>query len=110
MPYKDPEKRRELSKKHYEANKTNYATNKAKLRKKKWAWLREYKKDKQCKECGENHPACLCFHHRDPAQKEMGIAVMVNRCFSIERILAEIAKCDVYCLNCHAKLHHEADN
>jgi predicted HNH restriction endonuclease len=30
---------------------------------------------------------------------------MVNRGYSITKIQAEIDKCKVLCLNCHAKLH-----
>lgn len=56
-----------------------------------------------CVQCGEKHPACLDFHHKDPATKTRGIGVMVR----MEDILAEIAKCDVLCANCHRKHHHD---
>ena len=57
-----------------------------------------------CVDCGETHPACLDFHHRDPKQKSFSIGKEGVK-FSKERILAEIAKCDVLCANCHRKRH-----
>jgi len=58
-----------------------------------------------CKVCGETHPACLDFHHREPSEKEGHIGEF--RRFGIKRLLAEIAKCDVLCANCHRKFHHD---
>ena len=58
-----------------------------------------------CIRCGESDLACLDFHHRDPSEKEGHIGYI--RRFSIERIKAEIAKCDVLCANCHRKHHRD---
>ena len=30
----------------------------------------EYKRTHPCMHCGEKHPACLSFHHRDPSTKD----------------------------------------
>ena len=65
-------------------------------------WLDEYKATLSCK-CGESHPACLEFHHRDPSTKLFRISQAKHE--SRERILIEMAKCDVICSNCHRKLH-----
>ncbi len=61
-------------------------------------------KSKGCKVCGENHPACLDFHHRDPSLKLFNIGVSFGS-YSIKKMKEEIAKCDVICSNCHRKLH-----
>lgn len=64
--------------------------------------------ERGCQRCGENHPACLSFHHRDEKTKKFNIsqeAVRRNR--SLEYLQDEIAKCDVLCENCHRKLHSE---
>lgn len=67
-------------------------------------WLDEYKKTLSCP-CGENHPACLDFHHRDPSQKKQAIGAM--RCRTTIGVLKrEIEKCDVMCANCHRKKHY----
>ena len=59
-----------------------------------------------CKTCDEKDPACLDFHHRDPNTKEGHIGEF--RKFGMKRLLAEIAKCDVLCANCHRKHHRDA--
>ena len=58
-----------------------------------------------CMYCGEKHPACLDFHHRDRTTKEGHIGEF--RKFGLQRVLAEIAKCDVLCANCHRKHHRD---
>lgn len=67
-------------------------------------WLREFKASLECLKCGENHIACLDFHHRDPKEKDSPISSKVGR-WSRKRIMAEIEKCDVLCSNCHRKEH-----
>ena len=68
-------------------------------------WFRDYKRTCSCSICGESRPACLTFHHRDPSDKLIEVSILVARHNKRERILAEIAKCDVMCANCHADLH-----
>lgn len=66
-------------------------------------WLLEMCGSTKCIYCGESHPACLDFHHRDAAEKEFVIASAKTK--NREILLAEIKKCDVVCANCHRKLH-----
>jgi hypothetical protein len=47
----------------------------------------------------------LEFHHREPKLKEIVVSKALDWGWSIERILNEIAKCDVLCANCHRKQH-----
>jgi len=68
-------------------------------------WFQEYKSTLSCSRCGEDHPACIQFHHTDPSVKESNVGRMAYRGVSVERIMAEIAKCEVLCANCHAKEH-----
>ena len=68
-------------------------------------WFQDYKATLSCVQCGENHPATLAFHHRDPSEKEVVLGRAVAEGWGIERIQREIAKCDVLCANCHRKLH-----
>jgi len=65
--------------------------------------FQEYKKTLECELCGyDEDPAKLHFHHRDQATKLFDIAHSAAAGFS-ERILKEIAKCDVLCTWCHGK-------
>jgi len=70
-------------------------------------WFEEYKVTLACQRCGENHPAALDFHHRNPEEKDTSIAKAVHMGWGIERILTEIEKCDILCANCHKRLHAE---
>lgn len=67
-------------------------------------WYIELKESMICSICGEDHVACLDFHHNDPAEKD-GIISESPRRWGKKKILAEIAKCTVLCSNCHRKLH-----
>ncbi len=57
-----------------------------------------------CVRCGESDLVCLIFHHRDPATKAFTIG-STGPIRTEEAIIAEATKCDVLCLNCHAKVH-----
>jgi hypothetical protein len=70
-------------------------------------FYKELKENLACAQCGENHPATLHFHHRDPQLKTFNVSTYIQHAYGIERIKNEIAKCTVLCANCHAKLHYE---
>lgn len=70
------------------------------------AWYKALKKNKVCVICGESDSRCLDFHHRIPADKKFPIANVIAGTMSKKKILAEIAKCDVLCSNCHRKHHY----
>ena len=64
----------------------------------------EYRLNHPCA-CGETDPICLDFHHRDGEVKKFGISRIKNKYVGQAALLAEIAKCDVLCANCHRKHH-----
>jgi len=54
-----------------------------------------------CADCGGRFPACaMDFDHRDPAMKVAPVSRLVGRATHAQ-ILAEAAKCDIVCANCH---------
>jgi len=60
-----------------------------------------------CERCGfDESPAALEFHHIDPETKEFCVGEKLP-CFSWDRILAEIAKCQLLCANCHRIVAYE---
>jgi len=67
--------------------------------------LDNYKKIRKCS-CGENHVACLEFHHVS-GKKQIEVSNAVRWGWSFEKILKEIEKCIIVCANCHRKLHHK---
>lgn len=55
-------------------------------------------KDVPCFDCGVKHPSYVMdFDHRDPSTKTINVGVAR----SMAATIAEIAKCDVVCSNCH---------
>lgn len=93
--------------KWYHQNKDRQIERQNKRRKDIGTWFKELKSTLSCQNCGENHPACLDFHHRNPEEKDFIVATMVGGTWGKKRILEEISKCDVLCANCHRKLHYE---
>ena len=69
------------------------------------AWFRRYKETLSCEVCGENHPACLDFHHIDPSLKKFSVSAKRDRP-SLKQLQEEIAKCQVLCANFHRKEHY----
>jgi hypothetical protein len=69
-------------------------------------WLAEFKKGLKCNRCGEDHPATLTFHHLNAGEKDFEIGNSVWMGVSLNRLKAEIEKCEVLCANCHAKEHY----
>jgi hypothetical protein len=61
------------------------------------------KAERGCTDCGlsmPDHPEVFDFDHIDPATKVAGIAALYTK-GSFEQFVAEIAKCEVVCANCH---------
>jgi hypothetical protein len=61
----------------------------------------------KCVRCGTTDTNTLEFHHRDPTTKLFvigGPKKQSSNC-SLQRIIDEIAKCDLVCTNCHRVLH-----
>ncbi len=64
-------------------------------------WIQDYKVTHGCVDCGYNaHPHALEFDHiPERGKKKFLISHGAGR--KIEKVLAEIAKCDLVCANCH---------
>jgi hypothetical protein len=62
--------------------------------------LLAYLLDHPCVDCGETDPVVLDFDHRDPSTKRNEVARLAAT-KPWPQVLAEIAKYDVRCANCH---------
>lgn len=59
-------------------------------------------KDNPCSDCGETYPPYVMqFDHLDG--KRFALSRARNQSWSVETILAEVAKCELVCANCHAE-------
>lgn len=107
----DDEEWNELSghQRWYRKNRSRQKGKKKRRRRMLREWVYDYKREEcECARCGEEHPACLDFHHVDAAEKTAAVADMIKRGFATDAIRAEIAKCEVLCANCHRKEHYSA--
>lgn len=77
-----------------------YATIYADVQRKRAA-LDLIRRERGCIDCGTTEGR-LDFDHRDGEVKEFNLA---HPRASMERLLAEVAKCEVRCASCHARRH-----
>lgn len=69
----------------------------------KKAEIHTLKMARGCADCGYNRfPEALQFDHRPGTKKCFNIGEEIGN-YSMERLLEEIAKCDVVCANCHVE-------
>ena len=61
-------------------------------------YILKYLLEHPCKDCGEDDIRVLQFDHL--SDKKGDITNLMNR-YSLKVLMAEIAKCDVVCCNCH---------
>jgi hypothetical protein len=64
--------------------------------------IREYLRAPPCVDCGETNIVVLDFDHGDPGLKRHDVIVLATH-KPWNRVLLEIAKCDVRCANCHRR-------
>lgn len=89
---------------HYLANKQRYVDQARRrteaVARERVKWLIDFFRENPCVDCGESDPVVLEFDHlRD---KKFNISKAL-RDRSWKSILAEMAKCEVVCANCHRR-------
>lgn len=63
-----------------------------------------------CADCGgQFKPYQMDFDHRDPSTKSFNVMAGRAMLMSTTRVLAEVAKCDIVCVNCHRLRTREAE-
>lgn len=100
MPIKDPEKRKAYFQKHYAANKEMYANpSKASLAKRKAVF--DAAREGPCIDCDEKFPpAFMHFDHIN--DDKIANPSRMYKAAGMKEMLAEMAKCELVCANCHA--------
>lgn len=73
-------------------------------RREKWrrqARMLDRLRERPCADCGGRFPpSAMDFDHRNPASKHSAVTRLIGR-VGTERLLDEVAKCDIVCANCH---------
>jgi hypothetical protein len=119
MPLKDPEARRAYQReymKRYFANnpqrKAEYlarvAANNERYGQERRQWVAEYLLSHPCIDCGETDPDVLDFDHVR-GKKLFCIGRAVQGGYSMTSLVAEVAKCEVRCANCHRKVTRQRE-
>ena len=114
VPHKDPAKRKAYQAK-YQAG--WYAENgdhrREQVRRRRRALKQRYRDFKQTLECsmcglsGKDNAWALDFHHIDRENKTTSVSHLVSGGYGWERIMEEVALCEVICANCHRKEHYD---
>ena len=66
----------------------------------RWRIFMAHQKNKPCMDCGQSYPPhVMDFDHRPDQEKSFGVSR--GKIKPIEAVLAEIAKRDLVCANCH---------
>lgn len=94
--------------KHYsdtafvDADKTYNVTNSPSY---KLRWFKRYSVNNSCEMCGEDEACCL-VHYKDPSHKSSDIKTLISDTITyLPKVIEEINKCIIVCLNCHRKIH-----
>jgi hypothetical protein len=69
-------------------------------------YITRLKDQTPCADCGGSFPKPIMEFHHVRGKKLSTVSTLVARAVSLERLKAEIAKCDLVCANCHRIRHH----
>ena len=110
MPFKDREKQREASRRHYAKHRAKVVANAKKYSKiakdRVRTYIKAYLEANPCVDCGEADIIVLEFDHIGD-DKHFSISDAPRSGYGLPKIKAEIAKCEVRCANCHRKKTYE---
>lgn len=105
MPYKDSEKQKQAKRDWYKRNKAKVAETSRQQRARNREWLNE-QKSVPCQDCKLTWPPYVMeYHHRIDEEKLDSVGNLLMNA-GRQRVLDEIAKCDLLCSNCHRVRTH----
>ena len=101
MPYKNTKEQRRAQALWYQRNKDAIKERRSQARSEARKWVYEYKKShSKCTDCQVSYePHVLDFDHL--ANNSFGISRAIQQGMAIDKIRAEIKKCEIVCANCH---------
>jgi hypothetical protein len=93
------------SREYYAANKESQKSKilerNRRYRKELREFIKQIKEDAPCLDCGVRYPWYVMDFDHVLGDKYMEVSAMVANLYSKEKILKEIAKCELICSNCH---------
>jgi len=94
--------KREYAAAHYQANKARRQADNKRRHNEFLRWYIGLKAGRPCSDCGYVfHPAAMQWDHLPGSSKVADVAVLARR-GNRQRVLDEVAKCELVCANCHA--------
>lgn len=113
MPYAKKSSANAAARKWYAANKDKYVVWRKnrynKYKNEVISVIQLYKANHPCSDCGNNYPSYVMdFDHiRHRGAKAKDVSALLRNNNKLEKVLAEVAKCDVVCSNCHRIRTHK---
>ena len=108
MCMRDKKQQKIKQRESYERNKAQIIQRQKERRQRIVEWIIGLKKDQPCTDCGQvYHFAAMHYDHLPGATKLGTIREMAYRYADKQKILDEIAKCELVCSNCHAVRTYE---
>ena len=103
MPYKDRNKQKEYQQKHHQRTKKKKRKQQNQLKDKRQIFNLEemQRRGGKCAKCGFSDIRALDWHHLDPNEKVNSISEMIRDRVSMDKLQAELDKCELICANCH---------
>lgn len=104
MPQKNPGKRRA----YYQANAAVFLARKQGRRKRNKRIVDDLRARTPCSDCGKLYPPhVMDFDHVNGDDKVNDVLNLALSPVSVEKLMIEIAKCEIVCSNCHRIRTHE---
>ena len=103
MGHKCPEKRRQYKQEHHQRTKKKKRKQQNQLKDKRQHLVLEemQRRGGKCAKCGFSDIRALDWHHLDPNDKVNSVSEMIRNRVSMDKLQAELDKCELICANCH---------
>lgn len=105
MPYRDRNKQRAVQAKWSRSNRARLAAKVREHRAKIRAELNEIKVRTGCVDCRKKYPYYVLDFDHVGTDKVLNVSALLKEA-GIERVRAEVRKCEVVCSNCHRERTH----
>lgn len=78
------------------------------IKSRSYKFLGPYLLNHPCIDCGEKNILVLEFDHKDRKMKDGEISLIIQKGATLDKLIAEVEKCEIRCANCHRiKTAHE---
>lgn len=101
MPYKNPDEQRAAQSAYYQKNRELYRERTAQSKRELYREIAALKEASPCTDCGNYYPFYVMQFDHVGDDKVLSVNHMLRK-KGRPSVMAEIAKCELVCANCHA--------